>query len=313
MASGEYSTAWFQPDTEHPQPQTYVTKYLADVIERGIPRQPEGLTLGSIFDKVADTLARDGKPVPRSHASDDAARYVFARNPAVPAAHQHMRAEALARTASALRAPLVNHLQPASGPLHQATNAYITPLVRKLADEHGVDLISIKGTGVGGRIRKQDVIAAANANSATSRLVDQSETPSPETSEGAIVGPLLLIAGVIAGIIFLSKILSSTPPDDAPELSTTHVGDCAASRSSDSSESNFESSYKEVPCWYRSAHYRVLKISAPDYKGATTSGDAERKVCQDVSGWDAGNAVQVSNCSSGTLIYCLAYKPWLGG
>ncbi|SCL17843.1 2-oxoglutarate dehydrogenase E2 component [Micromonospora pallida] len=37
---------------------------------------------------------------------------------------------------------------------------YVTPLVRKLAAEHGVDLSSISGTGVGGRIRKQDVLDA---------------------------------------------------------------------------------------------------------------------------------------------------------
>ncbi|MZF90828.1 2-oxoglutarate dehydrogenase, E2 component, dihydrolipoamide succinyltransferase, partial [Streptomyces sp. SID5643] len=41
--------------------------------------------------------------------------------------------------------------------------AYVTPLVRKLASENGVDLAGVKGTGVGGRIRKQDVIAAAEA------------------------------------------------------------------------------------------------------------------------------------------------------
>jgi 2-oxoglutarate dehydrogenase E2 component (dihydrolipoamide succinyltransferase) len=41
--------------------------------------------------------------------------------------------------------------------------AYVTPLVRKLAAEQGVDLSSVKGTGVGGRIRKQDVVAAAEA------------------------------------------------------------------------------------------------------------------------------------------------------
>jgi 2-oxoglutarate dehydrogenase E2 component (dihydrolipoamide succinyltransferase) len=39
----------------------------------------------------------------------------------------------------------------------------VTPLVRKLAAENGVDLGSVKGSGVGGRIRKQDVIAAAEA------------------------------------------------------------------------------------------------------------------------------------------------------
>ena len=38
---------------------------------------------------------------------------------------------------------------------------YVTPLVRKLATEHGVDLAAVTGTGVGGRIRKQDVLDAA--------------------------------------------------------------------------------------------------------------------------------------------------------
>ncbi|MFF4355300.1 2-oxoglutarate dehydrogenase, E2 component, dihydrolipoamide succinyltransferase [Streptomyces sp. NPDC001604] len=53
----------------------------------------------------------------------------------------------------------------APAPAAQATDegAYVTPLVRKLAAENGVDLGSVKGTGVGGRIRKQDVIAAAEA------------------------------------------------------------------------------------------------------------------------------------------------------
>ncbi|MBE2999044.1 2-oxoglutarate dehydrogenase, E2 component, dihydrolipoamide succinyltransferase [Nocardiopsis sp. HNM0947] len=39
--------------------------------------------------------------------------------------------------------------------------AYVTPLVRKLATEHGVDLNRVEGTGVGGRVRKQDVLRAA--------------------------------------------------------------------------------------------------------------------------------------------------------
>ncbi|HEU5354585.1 MAG TPA: 2-oxoglutarate dehydrogenase, E2 component, dihydrolipoamide succinyltransferase, partial [Actinocrinis sp.] len=45
----------------------------------------------------------------------------------------------------------------------EGPGAYVTPLVRKLAAERGVDLSTINGTGVGGRIRKQDVIEAAKA------------------------------------------------------------------------------------------------------------------------------------------------------
>ncbi|MCW2539713.1 MAG: 2-oxoglutarate dehydrogenase, component, dihydrolipoamide succinyltransferase [Frankiales bacterium] len=45
----------------------------------------------------------------------------------------------------------------------EIAGTYVTPLVRKLASEHGVDLNSVSGTGVGGRIRKSDVLAAAEA------------------------------------------------------------------------------------------------------------------------------------------------------
>ena len=45
----------------------------------------------------------------------------------------------------------------------EVAGTYVTPLVRKLASEHGIDLNSLTGTGVGGRIRKSDVLAAADA------------------------------------------------------------------------------------------------------------------------------------------------------
>jgi len=41
------------------------------------------------------------------------------------------------------------------------SDSYVTPLVRKLAADNGVDLAAVTGTGVGGRIRKSDVLAAA--------------------------------------------------------------------------------------------------------------------------------------------------------
>ncbi|HLV73390.1 MAG TPA: biotin/lipoyl-containing protein, partial [Vulgatibacteraceae bacterium] len=56
--------------------------------------------------------------------------------------------------------------QPAAAPSAEAPSGdapYVTPLVRKLAAEHNVDLSTVKGTGVGGRIRKQDVLEAARA------------------------------------------------------------------------------------------------------------------------------------------------------
>ena len=65
---------------------------------------------------------------------------------------------------------------PPPTPLPSAGDApYVTPLVRKLAAEHAVDLESVTGTGVGGRIRKQDVIEAARAQ----RAAQPAQPPAP--------------------------------------------------------------------------------------------------------------------------------------
>ncbi|MFB7227150.1 2-oxoglutarate dehydrogenase, E2 component, dihydrolipoamide succinyltransferase [Streptomyces fimicarius] len=63
--------------------------------------------------------------------------------------------------------------------------AYVTPLVRKLASENNVDLSSVKGTGVGGRIRKQDVVAAAEAAKAAAAA------PAPAAAPAAAKAPKL--------------------------------------------------------------------------------------------------------------------------
>ena len=53
-----------------------------------------------------------------------------------------------------------------AGGKESGDGAYVTPLVRKMAADQGVDLSQVKGTGVGGRIRKQDVLEAAKAQKA---------------------------------------------------------------------------------------------------------------------------------------------------
>ncbi len=69
-----------------------------------------------------------------------------------------------------------------SGPSEAA--GYVTPLVRKLAREKGVDLSTLSGTGVGGRIRKQDVLAAAEESSKASETKDQSVDMAPAVAGG---------------------------------------------------------------------------------------------------------------------------------
>src|SRR6266536_2683784 len=66
---------------------------------------------------------------------------------------------------------------------------YITPLVRKLAVEHGVDLASVQGTGVGGRIRKQDVLDASRAAQQQWPAAPQAAPPRPAPEPSAPPAP----------------------------------------------------------------------------------------------------------------------------
>jgi 2-oxoglutarate dehydrogenase E2 component (dihydrolipoamide succinyltransferase) len=107
--------------------------------------------------------------------------------------------------AVALQAPQAPKAQPApqAQPAAQTppaaagdgAGAYVTPLVRRLAADQGVDLSSVEGTGVGGRIRKQDVLAAAEKAKqaapapAASPSPSAGRTPSPAaTPDSALRG-----------------------------------------------------------------------------------------------------------------------------
>ncbi|GAA4298005.1 2-oxoglutarate dehydrogenase, E2 component, dihydrolipoamide succinyltransferase [Mycobacterium paraffinicum] len=69
--------------------------------------------------------------------------------------------------------------QPAAQPSGSSPNGapYVTPLVRKLATEHNIDLAEITGTGVGGRIRKQDVLAAAEKKQQAQKAPAPAQAP----------------------------------------------------------------------------------------------------------------------------------------
>ena len=72
--------------------------------------------------------------------------------------------------------PIVPKVQSAPAP-QILEDAYVTPIVRKIAAENGVDLNKIKGTGVGGRIRKEDVLAAVAKPAPQSPVAQQVSQP----------------------------------------------------------------------------------------------------------------------------------------
>ena len=58
-ATSAYTTAWYESGPGSARPQTFFTKYLADLVERGIPGQPTGLKLDPLFRQLRENLAAD--------------------------------------------------------------------------------------------------------------------------------------------------------------------------------------------------------------------------------------------------------------
>ena len=152
-------------DTEVPSP-------VAGVVQQILVGEDETAQVGAVL-----AIVGSGAPAPAAAApAAPAPAAAPAPVPAVdtPAPIPTTPAPAAAPAPVPAPAPAAPVAEPAPVPAEQAAavalpsaGAYLTPLVRKLAAEKGVDASTLAGTGVGGRIRKEDVLdAAANAEAA---------------------------------------------------------------------------------------------------------------------------------------------------
>jgi 2-oxoglutarate dehydrogenase E2 component (dihydrolipoamide succinyltransferase) len=143
-------------DTEIPSP-------VAGVIEQILVQEDETVQVGAVLVVIGSgsgAAAPSAAPV----AEAPVAPAPIAETPAPVAAPA---APVSAPVAPPVAAPVAAPSSPATSPTPTNVDAgYVTPLVRKLASEIGIDLSKIAGTGVGGRIRKDDVLAASSAPAA---------------------------------------------------------------------------------------------------------------------------------------------------
>ncbi|MFC2535223.1 MAG: 2-oxoglutarate dehydrogenase, E2 component, dihydrolipoamide succinyltransferase [Rothia dentocariosa] len=145
-------------DTEIPSPVA------GTLLEIRIPEDEEA-EVGQVLAIIGDSSAAPAPAAPAAPAPAAAAPA-----PATPAAP--------AAPASAPDTPATPAAPAADG------EAYVTPLVRKLAKDNGIDLSTVKGTGVGGRIRKQDVQAAIAAKGSTAPAAAPAASAAP-AADGA--------------------------------------------------------------------------------------------------------------------------------
>ena len=184
-------------DTEIPSP-------VAGTLQEILVQEDETVAVGSALARIGSGAAApaqaqpapaiEEKPLQQPQPSE------VQEQPAAPAEEKPAE-PAPAPAAEPAAAP-----QPAAQPSAPASSGdeitYVTPLVRRLAQQQGVDLATVTGSGVGGRIRKEDVLKAAEAPKAESAPA-AAAAPAPAAVE---VSPL---RGTTQAMSRLRKVLAS--------------------------------------------------------------------------------------------------------
>ena len=169
-------------DTEVPSP-------VAGVVQAHLAEEDETVEVGAPLARIGSGAPSEDSSASQAPAEESSTKAPAAEEKApaeeapaeaapaqaepaeekAPAAEEKAPAAESAQDASAAqaeepaeaKAPAAQASSPAAAETVGENAAYVTPLVRRLARDEGVDLASVTGTGVGGRIRKQDVLAAA--------------------------------------------------------------------------------------------------------------------------------------------------------
>ncbi len=147
-------------DTEVPSPVAGTVLEISVAEDETVEVGGQLAVVGSADAAPAQQAPAAPTPEPQQPAQPEPEPAPAAPQPSAPAPEPQAQQPAPQQPTPAPKA------EPAAAPTPERDGAgtpYVTPLVRKLAAEHGIDLNTVKGSGVGGRIRKQDVLAAAEA------------------------------------------------------------------------------------------------------------------------------------------------------
>ncbi len=182
-------------DTEIPSP-------VAGVVQQIMVQEDETVAVGAVLAIIGDgAAAAPAAPAPAAVETPAPAPVVEAPAPVVAAPVAAPVAPVIPAPVPAVSAPAPVAAPVASAGENESDPNYITPIVRKLAHDMGVDLTKVRGTGVGGRIRKEDVLAFGTAAPVSS---------APVAAAPAVAAPLVAspLRGTTEPMSRLRKVLA---------------------------------------------------------------------------------------------------------
>ena len=178
-------------DTEIPSP-------VAGVLQQILVQEDETIEVGTVLAVVGESAAAEAPATPTAppeaaapQTQPEAPKAPVSEAPA-PTPPAPVAAPAPVAPPAPVAAPVappapvaVPAVAPAAASESESDPNYVTPIVRKLASDMGVDLARVTGSGIGGRIRKEDVIAAGSqtstpaASNAAAPAATSQASPSP--------------------------------------------------------------------------------------------------------------------------------------
>ena len=208
-------------DTEIPSP---VAGTLVEILANEDDTVDVGAVIARIGDENAAASGSQSNDSDDSNKADEKKAEPKEEEKKAEAKQAEAKAEAKADEKKAEPSkPAAKQSEPAEGNL-----PYVTPLVRKLAEKHGVDLSTVEGTGVGGRIRKQDILAAAEGTSASGASAKSASPAGPRASSYKVDPAKQELRGTTKKVSRIREITAKTTLDSlhaAAQLTQVHEVD----------------------------------------------------------------------------------------
>lgn len=199
-------TRWLKNVGDNVSADEALLEVSTDKVDTEIPSPASGVLLS--IDVPVDSTVAVGTKLASIGASGSAPASVptppkVAPTPA-PAAPQPVVAQAPTPPRPVSPAPVAPPVKSSV-----LDDSYVTPIVRKLAAENGVDLSRVKGTGVGGRIRKEDVLAAVPRVSAPAVSAPSAAAAAPATPKSAAPIQVSPLRGTTVTMSRLRKVIAA--------------------------------------------------------------------------------------------------------
>jgi pyruvate dehydrogenase E2 component (dihydrolipoamide acetyltransferase) len=187
-------TRWLKQEGEHVEADEPLLEISTDKVDTEVPSPASGTVTQILVQegetvevgtKLAQIGGAAGAPAPETPAPEAPAAPEAPPEPATQQAAQEADAASPAETPQPAQPQAQPTATPAAAAASENGNRFVSPVVARIAAEHGVDPTQVAGTGRGGRVTKQDILGFIDSGAAAPSAPAPSAPPPSEPAPSA--------------------------------------------------------------------------------------------------------------------------------